>query len=351
MDIKKNLIFLFFISNFFFIIFIILKIYFYIFRNRIFYSSSNIAYYPLAKNFEFNFKGKCGNIFKYPPNNKRDYVFLSFKYYEIKKINNIKYNRRFLSIIPNIIDSYKHSIPNAKIILFMPFCCTNQFLINLMKKNNITVIIEKGYDDWNIVNSRFFMIKKYLEKNKGKINRVLMADLPDIFIFGDIFATFSENDLILNEECRVFERKDEKECMVFGEQKNAINWMKNSYPNEIDKMNQLIKKKIYNLNAGLIIGGYNKTLKFLNILFKDFKFENRFNYGYDQSSLLLKYYFDEEMKKLNITIEPCSQRMCFAPTNLFSNLKSTNLFYLNGCSPVSIHKSIPINWIINRNLD
>ena len=108
------------------------------------------------------------------------------------------------------------------------------------------------------------------------------------------------------------------------------------------------KKKIYNLNAGLIIGGYNKTLKFLNILFKDFKIENRFNYGCDRSSLLLKYYFDEETKKLNIIIEPCSQRMCFAPTNLFSNQKSTNLFYLNDCSPVSIHKSIPINWICWR---
>ena len=37
-----------------------------------------------------------------------------------------------------------------------------------------------------------------------------MADLPDIFIFGDIFATFSENDLILNE------------CMFFGEQKMQL---------------------------------------------------------------------------------------------------------------------------------
>ena len=79
----------------------------------------------------------------------------------------------------------------------MPKEAIHKNTINELKKNNIEVILKEGYEGWNIVNSRFFMIKEYLEKNKGKINRIMMADLTDVFVFGDIFSTFDENDLIM----------------------------------------------------------------------------------------------------------------------------------------------------------
>jgi len=306
---------------------------------------SRKAKYPLAKNFKLNYKGECGKIFKYKPHNSKDYVFLSFKYkppnfFNIKRKLKIK---RFLATISNIADSYKKVLPNCKIICFMPKEAVHQDTINELKKNNIEVILEEGYKDWNIVNSRFFMIKNYLEKNKGKINRIMMADLTDVFVFADLFSTFNENDLIINEECREFNRKDDKNCLIFAEQKLAVNWMNKAYPNEQNKIKNLMDKKVFNINAGLILGGYNKILKFLNILLKNFDYNKKGDYGYDQSTLLLKYY-DEEFKDLNITLEPCTQRMCLDTISLLSNKNTTEIYYPNGCSPVIIHKGFPKSW-------
>ena len=303
------------------------------------------AKYPLAKNFNLNYKGECGKIFKYKPHNSKDYVFLSFKYtppnfFSIKR--KLKINR-FLATIPNIANSYKKVLPNCKIICFMPKEAIHKKTINELKKNNIEVILKEGYEGWNIVNSRFFMIKNYLEKNKGKINRIMMADLTDVFVFADIFSTFDENDLIINEECREFNRKDDKNCLVFAEQILAINWMNKAYPNEQNKIKNLINKRVFNINAGLILGGYNKILKFLNILLRNFDYNKKGEYGYDQSTLLLKYY-DEEFKDLNITLEPCTQRMCLDSISLLSNKNTTEIYYSNGCSPVIIHKGFPKSW-------
>ena len=303
------------------------------------------AKYPLAKNFNLNYKGECGKIFKYKPHNSKDYVFLSFKYIP-PKLPLIKRKLKILriyTIIANIIDSYKKVLPNCKIICFMPKEAIHKKTINELKKNNIEVILKEGYEGWNIVNSRFFMIKEYLEKNKGKINRIMMADLTDVFVFGDIFSTFDENDLIINEECREFNRKDDKNCLVFGEQEMAVNWMNRSYPNEQNKIKNLINKRVFNINAGLILGGYNKILKFLNILLRNFDYNKKGEYGYDQSTLLLKYY-DEEFKDLNITLEQCTQRMCLDTMSLLSNKKTTEIYYSNGCSPVIIHKGFPKSW-------
>ena len=334
--------FIFYIS--FIILLLSLFIYFYdkIYNYKKYFRNYN-ANYPTSKNFELNYSGECGKIFKYIPNNSKDYVFISFKYTPPKTYKRKRKIKRILNTISKIIDSYKNSIPNSKIICFMPIEAAHENLIKILKKNNIEVILEKGYDDWHIVNSRFFMIKNYLEKNKGKINRIMMADLADIFVFGDIFSTFNENDLIMNEECREFERKNDKNCLVFGEQKLAVQWMKNSFPNEQNKINNLINKRVFNINAGLILGGYNKTLQFLNILLEDFDLKKKGEHGYDQSSLLLKYY-DDKFKDLNITIEPCSQRMCLDSVSLLSNKNTTKIFYPNKCSPVAIHKGYPKSW-------
>jgi hypothetical protein len=225
----------------------------------------------------------------------------------------------------------------------MPKEAVHKNIMNELKKNNIEVILKEGYEGWSIVNSRFFMIKNYLEKNKGKINRIMMADLTDVFVFADIFSTFDENDLIINEECREFNRKDDKNCLVFAEQILAVNWMNKAYPNEQNKIKNLINKRVFNINAGLILGGYNKILKFLNILLKNFDYNKKGEFGYDQSSLLLKYY-DKQFKDLNITLEQCTQRMCLAPISLLSNKKATEIYYPNGCSPVTIHKGFPKTW-------
>ncbi len=301
------------------------------------------AKYPLAKNLNLNYKGECGKIFKYKPHNSKDYVFLSFKYTPPNSFKHKLKKNKILSIIPNIIDSYKKALPNCKIICFMPKEAVHKNIMNELKKNNIEVILLEGYEGWSIVNSRFFMIKNYLEKNKGKINRIMMADLTDVFVFADIFSTFDENDLIINEECREFNIKDEKNCLVFSEQKTAIRWMNKSFPNEQNKIKNLINKRVFNINAGLILGGYNKILKFLNILLKNFDYNKKGEYGYDQSTLLLKYY-DEEFKDLNITLEPCTQRMCLDSISLLSNKNTTEIYYSNGCSPVIIHKGFPKSW-------
>ena len=93
--------------------------------------------YPKLKEIKLNYSYKCGEILKYGKNNnKRDLVMFSYK-----SKRDIK--RSLLIYI--VIDSIKRNIPNAKIICFIPENSYIDFVIKLLKKNNVLIIKEKDF--------------------------------------------------------------------------------------------------------------------------------------------------------------------------------------------------------------
>ena len=292
--------------------------------------------YPLYKNFNLNFKGKCGEIFKYPSNNEKDIVIFAYQSIEISKYQNI------IRLIPKIIDSFKNSIPNAKLLCFVPKNSSNSDVVKILRYLNISIEIFEGYDDIHIVNSRFFIIKDFLIKNKNKYKRVFLSDLNDVFLLNDIFATFNETQLIINKECSYYKR--EKDCVKLFEYYDVKEWFFTFFGETSEITKKFIKLNPINLNAGIILGGTEKIIDLLVILTNNFEKEKLKYFGYDQT-ILNKLYYNDELKSLNLTIEGCTQRICFRPKNLRFNKATTKIYFLrNHCSPIIIHKYFPSSW-------
>ena len=75
------------------------------------FEKSNLIY-PKLDEIKLNYSGKCGEIFKYKQNNKRDLVFFSYKY--------TKYYLQRSYLIYNVIDSFKEKYTKRKNSLFCP---------------------------------------------------------------------------------------------------------------------------------------------------------------------------------------------------------------------------------------
>lgn len=239
-------------------------------------------------------------------------------------------------LIYNIIDSIKKNIPNAKIICFIPENSKISFIIQILKKNDVLIIKEKEFLKMHLVSSRFLYEYKYLKKNINNFDRVIHADLTDIFFFSDIFKTLKPNELVINKECG--------ENSIYGKKGNFIL----NHPNDIKWFNRSfgenktivhIFKKINPIviNAGLIMGDSKEYLKFLDIIKKNFNYQKALDYGYDQMLINVLYYTGK-FKKINIKFDLCTQRSCFTPKLIWKNKQ---LYFKNGCSPALIHKSYP----------
>lgn len=133
-------------------------------------------------------------------------VFFSYKYTEFY------FERSFF--IYNVINSFKKNIPNAKIVCFVQEDSIYSLVAQLLQKNNISIIMERNISKMEIANTRFLYEYEYLRKNINLFNRVVHADLTDIFFLSDVFRTLKPNELIINKECG--------ENSVFGEKGNYI---------------------------------------------------------------------------------------------------------------------------------
>ena len=151
------------------------------------------TFYPGANNFKLNFNKKCGKIFKYKPNNKRDLVILAYDCLN----KSLKHNYYMEKSIENVLNSYRYSIPLAHLICFVPIKLIKSKVVSILKKYGIEIIKISNSNE-HIANRRFIESYNYLKKNKNFYERVLLIDLKDIFIFGDIFATIGRNDLFAN---------------------------------------------------------------------------------------------------------------------------------------------------------
>ena len=334
------------------LILIMVKIYFYsilsINGNIPKYKFNQVkSFYPEATNIRLNFKkNKCRKIFKYKPNNEKDLVILAYEFQN----KSLKHNLFMEISIEKVLNSLKNSIPLAHLICFIPLNSQKTKIFSKLKQFGIKTIIIPNSNE-NIANRRFIESYKFLKKNKNFYERVLLIDLKDIFIFGDIFATIGKNDLFVNYNCNE-ESKHLKNCTKFF---NSINkkWFEqninkdNANQNEIK---QFIHYKPITIIVGVFIGGINIFFEFIKLFSRkliQFNNKNQMNnFGYEQ--VLFNYlfylgYFD----KCNLKAIGCQQRMCFRPLNLLFNKKTTKFYYeYSGCSPILIHKNYPESWII-----
>ncbi len=202
------------------------------------------------------------------------------------------------------------------------------FFLNIMIKSSLRIFYQKIFKG----------MLEYFEYDIKFFDRVIHADLTDIFFFSDIFKTLKSNELIMNKECG----KDS----VFGDKgnfilkhKNDIKWFNESFGDNktIVKLFKKINPMV--INAGLIMGDAKQYLNFLKIININFNYKKALNYGYDQMLINVLYYTGE-FSKINIKFDLCIQRSCFIPLLIF-NKKSKSFYYNNGCSPVLIHKSFP----------
>jgi hypothetical protein len=293
---------------------------------------SKILRYPKLSDLKLNYFGKCGEVFKYKKNNKRDLVMFAYRPTKFDFYS----NRSLLIYI--VIDSIKKNIPKAKIICFMPNNSYVSFVNKILEKNKI-LIIKKDFLKIQLVSRRFLLEYEYLKNNINSYDRIIHADLIDVFFLSDIFQTLNHNEIIINKECGEYSAFGAKGNFIFRHP-NDIRWFNRSFGDNKTLENILKRINPMVINAGLIMGDSKEYFKFLDIMISNFNYTKALDYGYDQMLINVLYYTGK-MSSVNIKFDLCTQRSCFIPILIF-NRKNKSLYYRNGCSPVLIHKAYPI---------
>ena len=308
------------------------------FADTIFSPKQTKGKYPGFDNFVLNYENDCSKYFKYKKNSQTDIVIFAYTY---------RPEKDFFNIFDNIIDSFKHSVPKATIAAVIPQKDIDSKGARFLQKYGVKLISFAGYEEYNIVTSRYIAIYDFLKNNSKKYKKVFLSDIDDVFMFSDIFSTFKEDEIIINKQCYKFESENCNLLFPIDE-----GWFNQSFIKDINNTNkdlELIKdigKNKINpqiTNGGVIFGGVKKVIKFLKI-FNEYINPNKARYfGYDQVliTLLVK---KKKFDSLGLKLEHCTQRICFW-LNVKYNLNTTKIIYRqNMCSPIVIHKSIPINW-------
>ena len=296
---------------------------------NIYHFKKSIFIYPKLNKIKLNYSSKCGELFKYKKNNKRDLVMFAYN------SSKIEFNSERSLFIYNVLDSIKKNIPNAKIICFVPNNSKTSLVIQALQKNNISIIKEKDFLNMSLVSSRFLYEFKYLKQYIQYFDRVIHADLTDIFFFSDVFETLKPNELIIN--------KEGGNNSLFGEKGNFLlnYWFNKTFGYNKTLLNFLERINPIMINAGLIMGDSKEYLKFLDIFKKNLNHSKTLDYGYDQYLINVLFYTGK-FDSINIKFDLCTQRSCFMP-NLTFNREDKALYFKTGCSPVLIHKSYPSN--------
>ena len=231
----------------------------------------------------------------------------------------------------NLIQNVHYSF----IICFVPNNSKTSLVIQALQKNNVSIIKERDFLNMSLVSSRFLYEFKYLKKYINYFDRIIHADLTDIFVFSDIFETLEPNELIIN--------KEGGSNSLFGEKGNFLlnYWFNKTFGYNKTLLSFLERINPIMINAGLIMGDSKEYLKFLDIFIKNLNHSKTLDYGYDQNLINVLFYTGK-FDSINIKFDLCTQRSCFMP-NLTFNREDKALYFKTGCSPVLIHKSYPSN--------
>ena len=308
------------------------------------YLDANLNYeetkgeYPGYNNFQLNYEKECSKYFKYKKNSKKDIVIFAYTY---------RPEKNFFQVFDIIIDTFKNSVPRAIIASVIPLKDENSEGAKLLKKYGIKLIPFEYYEEYNIVTSRYIAIYNFLKNNSNIYERVFLSDIDDVVMFRDIFSTFNEEEIIINKQCLKFESEDCNKLFPIDEIWYNESYIENGNNTEkdLELMKDIGKDKINPevLNGGIIFGGIKKVIQFLKI-FNEYINPNKAKFfGYDQvliTLLVSKKKFDS----IGLKLERCTQRICFM-SNVKYNLNTTKIIYKKSiCSPIVLHKSIPINW-------
>lgn len=158
-----------------------------------------IGKYPGYNNFLLNYENECSKYFKYEKNSKTDIVIFAYTF---------RPGKHFFQVFDNIMDTFKNSVPNAIIPSVIPHKEIFSEGANILKKHGIKLLPFKGYENYNIVTSRYFAIYDFLKNNSNKYKRVFLSDIDDVYMFRDIFSTFNEDEIIINKQCHQFESEN-----------------------------------------------------------------------------------------------------------------------------------------------
>ena len=309
-----------------------------------FFSDTNLPYkkalgtYPGYNNLHLNYKYECSKYFKYHKNTKEDIVIFAYT---------TRPEKNFFRKFENIIDSYRHSVPNAVIASVIPQKDLNSKGAKLLEEFGINLIPFKGYENYCIVTSRYIAIYNFLKLNVHKYKRVFLSDIDDVYMFNDIFSTFNEEEIIINKQCFIFETEF---ChLLFPVDERSFNMSyiikNNNTKLDLELIKGIGKNKINPqvINGGIVFGGTKKVIEFLRIFNKYINPSKAKLFGYDQVLITLLV-SKKKFASIGLKLEQCTQRVCFWG-NVKYNLNTTKIIYRkNRCSPIVLHKSIPHTW-------
>ncbi|ELP94537.1 hypothetical protein EIN_116480 [Entamoeba invadens IP1] len=285
----------------------------------------------------FNYTGKCSEVFKYKKNNPRD-LFLTAIYF---KNPNVWFTIKDRAV--RCLKVAQSGIPKAtrKVLLL-----SDDEIPDFTKTmNELGVSVENHPINTTFTNGavlRYFAAYDYLTQNQEKYDRVVFGDFKDIYFFADGFATFDVNDLIFLMECKAVDNT--KTCVTLAEPTNR-RWIQTSFGKAI--ADGYANNRTFLSNVGVVLGGTAKLLKYIEIFKDNVIPEKADNWGHDQAlhnKLLYSGYFES----LNYTKDYCTQRVCFSEDkSVVWDAKNKALYTRGtGCAPVIRHKI----WFNNRRI-
>ena len=315
--------------------------------NEQFNNKNNIFHQPFNKNFEnqyfnlnnFNYSGVCSNPFKYKPNNKRDLLFNTAFYDDKESWDNHKEE------IQLAIEMSHHTIPDATKILYLYGNVDDKEFEDMFTKNGYKIIRSKVVLDKkkhkHIVSQRYLDFEEFMIEHQNEYDRVIFADLRDVYWFADGFATISPDEFILMNECDDL-GKYMMRCLSFRKMTNGnanYRWVNKFYGENIAK--ELKAKESLIVNGGFVGGNTQKMLQFLSIMCNQLKQKPQYLYewGYDQATM--SYIFNTgKLDSIGIIINTITQRLGWDVMRYYKYDKNLKALFMNsnGCSPVIRHK-------------
>ncbi|ELP87871.1 hypothetical protein EIN_274480 [Entamoeba invadens IP1] len=295
----------------------------------------------------FNYKGKCGDVFKYKPNNKKDLWLTAVGIRDVEYWDKIRDNTKFAFGLSN------SSIPNAdRVVLYLDgldipefFDIAESYRVRVVRERVEKQSTKKGQD----VVRRFFAYFNFLSKNVGKYERILISDQRDVFIFGDFFATFSGDELVFLAEC------DDGgiNCVTFGVE-CVYNAMRDGFGTE--EADNYVKNGSILMNAGTMFGGAEQIFLYVKKMVETLDVEKWEKWGYDQAvhnHLFYAFYNNSNVNNKNennMSVDMCTQRACFRERNtaVYSNYWKMLYTRGSGCSPVLRHKILAEGFSIDH---
>ena len=277
----------------------------------------------------FNYAGKCGEVFKYEPNNEKDLILYYVSFREEENWLRIRDDTL------KVLEMSFNVMSNCKRVLLLASEPPNTSFEEEIKQYGIEIVKpDFSFPYGSSVVRRLFCEKIFLERNHDKYKRIVIADFRDILFFNDVFATFNDTELVLTIQCRALNSPDS--CDTLAEEWN-YDWMVTAHGIEIaEKMKKLNGTVI---NGGLFLGGIDKIIKLLEIQTSNIDPAKYGLWGVDQATLNYVH-MTGQLDQLNCSKDYCTQRVCYAEqwTGKYNRNKKSVITTVTGCSPVVRHK-------------